>query len=109
MHILMLLGDLIQSQRIDTTKRKARYLYFRIRELLNLLIRSHALIYIIDGKASVGKDDVIAAMRELHICSVFKFRKRNPKRCKIVISRIYRYYGYQQRKTQTLFDKALSG
>ena len=72
---------LIKSDIIDV--RQHKYAYIKLSRLYRLFIENYGFKYQFYDKTLIHKGDVLNALRRLNVCSPFKFKRKNPKRCKI--------------------------
>jgi len=77
----------VKAGHIQNLKAK-RYVLISIGRLLQILLNNFPLTYKKNNKILVTRYDTLEAIRELGICSTFKFKGRNPKRCKIIIRKV---------------------
>jgi hypothetical protein len=61
-----------------------RHLYLRIGSLFGLFVDYYGFKYQKHDKIIINNQDIINSLRRLKICSIFKFKQKKPKRCKIL-------------------------
>ena len=83
---------IIKTELINNLKHK--YIYIKISKLTDIFIYYYGFKYQIQDKVSVNKYDIIDALKRLDICSKFKFRGYNPRRCKIIYKKIVNHDKY---------------
>ena len=80
--------NLIENNSEVTNSKTIRYLCLSIGKLYDMFLNNFALSYKKDNRILFTKQEFLEALRELGICSPFKFKGKNPRRCKIIVRRV---------------------